>query len=159
MDFRLKLKLPGLAPFGLSRPDHGLKVLAEHALHAGIWAGPLAAKLRPALFSVYQVRRKLATAAVAVLTAWLFAHVMFGANGMVVYRQKKTEYQTLQSEIDDLQKRHDSHSSQVKALKTDPKAIEQEAREQLHYARPGEVIYVTPPPVPAPRPNLDSARE
>jgi cell division protein FtsB len=159
MDLRVKLKLRQLA-----RPPYGLQVLAQHALsehapRAEAWAGRLAGKLRPTLVSVYQVRRKLATAAVAVLTAWLFVHVMFGANGMVVYRQKKTEYQNLQNEIDNLQKEHDSHSSQVKALKTDPKAIEQEAREQLHYARPGEVIYVTPASLPVPRPTLDSAQK
>jgi cell division protein FtsB len=118
----------------------------------------LAAKLRPRGIAFYQVRRKLATAMVAVLTAWLFVHVMFGANGMVIYRQKKTEYQTLQKEIEGLQKENGSYTSQVKALKTDPKAIEQEAREQLHYARPGEVIYVTPAPPAVPRPTLDSAQ-
>jgi cell division protein FtsB len=29
-------------------------------------------------------------------------------------------------------------------LKSDPKAIEKEAREQLRYAKPGEVIYLLP---------------
>jgi cell division protein FtsB len=29
-------------------------------------------------------------------------------------------------------------------LRNDPKAIEQEAREQLHYAKKGEVIYLLP---------------
>ena len=159
MDLRVKVTLPGRAQSGLSRPDHGLQGLAEHAPQAEAWLQRLAERVRPTLISVYQVRRKLATAGVAVLTVWLFAHVMFGANGMVVYRQKKTEYQNLQKEIDGLQKENDTYDSQVKALKTDPKAIEQEAREQLHYARPGEVIYVTPAPPAAPRPALDSAKK
>ena len=159
MDFRVNSRFPRLARSGLARPEHGLQVLAEHAPRAEAWAERLASKLRPMLFSVYQVRRKLATVAVVGLTAWLFAHVTFGANGMVVYRQKKAEYQNLQKEIDGLQKENDTHTSQVKALKTDPKAIEQEAREQLHYARPGEVIYVTPASVPAQRPTLDSAKK
>ena len=33
----------------------------------------------------------------------------------------------------------------VEKLKSDPDAIEREAREKLHYARPGEVIYTLPP--------------
>jgi len=40
---------------------------------------------------------------------------------------------------------------EIKALKTDPKAIEKEARERLHYTRPGEVVFALPaaPAVPA----------
>ena len=41
---------------------------------------------------------------------------MFGDNGMVVYRQKKAEYQTLQKEIDGLQKENDRYTQQVKIL-------------------------------------------
>jgi cell division protein FtsB len=33
---------------------------------------------------------------------------------------------------------------QVERLKSDPNAIEQAARERLHYAKPGEVIYALP---------------
>jgi cell division protein FtsB len=32
----------------------------------------------------------------------------------------------------------------IESLKSDPKAIEKEAREQLRYARPGEVVYTLP---------------
>jgi len=106
------------------------------------------ARLRPMLAFLYAIRRRLATVTVAALTIWLFAHVMFGANGMVVYRQKKTEYQSLRKQIDDLQKENDLYTRQVKSLQTpDVNTIEKEAREQLHYARPGEVVYVAPPAV------------
>jgi cell division protein FtsB len=117
-------------------------------------------RLRPTLTLLYGMRRRLATAAVAVLTVWLFAHVMFGANGMVVYRQKKAEYQSLQKEIDGLQKENDRYTQQVKSLQApDPSTIEKEAREQLHYARPGEVVYVAPPPTHPPRPETNAARK
>jgi cell division protein FtsB len=109
---------------------------------------------------LYAVRRRLATAAVAVLTTWLFAHVMFGANGMVVYRQKKAEYQNLQKQIGDLRTENDRYSRQVKSLQApDPSTIEKEAREQLHYARPGEVVYVAPPPVRPLTPETNTARK
>ena len=76
------------------------------------------ATVRPILTSLYSMRRRLATAGVVVFTLWLFAHVMFGANGMVVYRQKKAEYQNLQKQIVELQKENDRYSHQVKSLQT-----------------------------------------
>jgi len=105
------------------------------------------------------VRRRIATGAVVVIAAWLFVHVMFGANGTVVYRTKRTEYQNLQKEIGQLQKENDQYSEQVNELKSDPKRIEKEAREQFHYARPGEVVYVSPEPPPQPQPANNSARK
>jgi cell division protein FtsB len=101
-------------------------------------------------------RRRLATAGVAVVTLWLFLHVMFGANGMVVYRSKRTERQKLQADIEKLQKDNDVYEQQIKALQIDPQAIEKEAREQLHYTRPGEVVYVEPATV---RPRNNTARK
>jgi len=144
----------------LPRPEDGLRTLVERAPRAEAWADRRLAKLRPMLTLLYGVRRRLATAGVAVLTAWLFAHVMFGANGMVVYRQKKAEYQSLQKQIDDLQKENDRYTRQVKSLQApDPNTIEKEAREQLHYARPGEVVYVAPPPVHPPTAETNAARK
>src|SRR5205814_4443564 len=105
----------------------------------------------PALTQIYGLRRRIATTAVAVIAVWLFVHVMLGANGMVVYRTKRAEYKDLQKQIDQLQKENAQYSDQIDQLKTDPRRIEKEAREQFHYARPGEVIYVSPQ-APAPQP-------
>lgn len=88
--------------------------------------------------------RRLGTAAATLLILGLLLHAMFGANGMVVYRQKHAEMQLLQSEVERLQKENDQYADQIKSLKSDPAAIEKEAREQLHYTRPGEVVYVAP---------------
>ena len=132
----------------------------ERAPHAEAWADQRMARLRPTLAFLYAIRRRLATVAVGALTIWLFAHVMFGANGMVVYRQKKDEFQALRIQIDDLQKENDRYTRQVKALQTpDVSTIEKEAREQLHYARPGEVVYVAPPPVHPPGVETNAARK
>lgn len=157
MDIRIKL-LPKIRV--LPRPEDGLRTLVERAPRAEAWADRTKAKFRPLLALLYGLRRRLATAAVAVFTVWLFAHVMFGANGMVVYRQKKAEYQTLQKQIDELQKENDRYTRQVKSLQApDPSTIEKEAREQLHYARPGEVVYVAPPAVHPPMPETNAARK
>jgi cell division protein FtsB len=75
---------------------------------------------------------------------------------MVVYRSKRMEYQKLQAEMGRLQKENDSYSEQIKALQNDPRAIEKEAREQLHYTRPGEVVYVQPAPQ---KPTTNAARK
>ena len=116
-------------------------------------------KIRPGLIWIFGLRRRLATISVLGLTVWLFVHVTFGANGMMVYRAKRTEVISLQKEIDSLQKENDRYSKQINDLKTDPKTIEKEAREQLHYARPGEVVYVSPTPVNAEPSPTNSAQK
>jgi len=144
----------------LPRPEDRLRTLVERAPQAEAWADRTMEKFRPSLTLLYNMRRRLATAAVAVLTTWLFAHVMFGDNGMVVYRQKKDEFQNLQKQIDDLQKENDHYTQQVKSLQApDPDTIEKEAREQLHYARPGEVVYIAPPPAHPQSPASNAARK
>ncbi len=155
MDFRLKPKK--IVEF--ANPEKGLRALADHAPHAEAFAEKLADRARPYTSKIHQARRRIATAGIFVVTAWLFLHVMFGPNGMVVYRQKKAEYQNLQKEVNQLQKENDSANEEVQALKDDPKAIEKEAREQLHYAKPGEVIYVAPAPAPQQHPTTNSARK
>jgi cell division protein FtsB len=92
--------------------------------------------------------RRLGTAAAIALIAGLLLHAMFGANGMVVYRQKQAEMESLQSEVERLQKENNQYADQIRSLKSDPAAIEKEAREQLHYTRSGEVVYVAPDPPP-----------
>jgi cell division protein FtsB len=156
MDFRVKQVSKIRA---LPRRHHGLKLLLEHAPLVEVFAERSLKRLRPTLEWLYQSRRRLATIGVALLTLWLFLHVMLGANGMVIYRQKRAEYQDLQKEIDGLQKENDKYTGQIKALKTDPNTIEKEAREQLHYARPGEVVYVAPPPLPSQARETNAARK
>ena len=94
----------------------------------------------------YRERRRVATG-VAVLAACFVAyHAVFGANGMLIYQQKKAEYKALQQRREDLQKQNDRLAEQNRALKSDPAAIEREARQNLHYTRPGEVVFVAPQP-------------
>jgi cell division protein FtsB len=153
MDFRLK-QIPKMRAF--PRPEDGLRAVVEKAPQAEALAERWLAKTRPVRSALYAGRRRLATGGVLVVTLWLFLHVMFGANGMVVYRSKRAEYQRLQAEMDRLQKENDLYTQQIRALQYDPKAIEKEAREQLHYTRPGEVVYVDPSPQ---KPATNAARK
>jgi cell division protein FtsB len=102
----------------------------------------------------YRARHKLATAAVAALALLLSLHVVFGPNGFLAYQKKKAEYRALEKDIEKIQKENDALAERIKALKTDPATIEKEAREQLRYARPGEVIYTYPNPPPQPAPPV-----
>lgn len=121
-----------------------MRSLTHGADQAEAWATNLHAKLEPHVARVYELRRRIATVAVAVIAVWLFVHVMFGANGMVVYRAKKTEFLHVQKDIQQLQQENQQYTDEISQLKYDPKRIEREAREQFHYVRPGEVIYVAP---------------
>jgi cell division protein FtsB len=156
MDFRVK-SFPKLK--ALPRPEDHLRALVDRAPEAEAFAERSAEKLRPALDWLFHSRRRLATAAVVVVTAWLSLHVLFGANGMVIYRQKRAEYQQLEKKLRDLQTENDSYNTRVKGLKNDPKMMEKEAREQLHYTRPGEVIYVAPAPAAPPPPKSAVTRK
>ena len=88
--------------------------------------------------------RVVGTAASALLIVGLLVHAIFGANGMVVYQQKRAEMRALQAEVERLQKENTLNAERIKQLKSNPAAIEKEAREQLHYSRKGEVVFVTP---------------
>jgi cell division protein FtsB len=145
MDFRVEM-LSKVRAF--PRPGDGLRAMVERAPQAEALAERWLQRTRPFRLALYRARRRLATGGVILLTVWLFLHVMFGANGMVVYRSKRAEYRNLQTEIDRLQQENNQYTRQIKALQNDPQAIEKEAREQLHYTRPGEYVYVPPSPKP-----------
>jgi cell division protein FtsB len=77
--------------------------------------------------------------------AW---HVVFGANGVLVYAQKRKEQRELRQQIESLRQQNESINQRIKALKSDPQTIEKEAREKLRYTRPGEVVYTLPSNLP-----------
>jgi len=98
----------------------------------------------------YRMRRRFATGAVAALACLVAYHVVFGANGMMVYEHKRAEYHALEKEVRSLSDDSQRVELQIKGLKSDPRAIEKEAREQLRYARPGEKVYLLPAPATPP---------
>ncbi len=141
------------------RPQDGLRAMVDRAPQAEAFAASWIERVRPLAVRIYALRRRIATIAVTVLTASLFVHVMFGANGMVVYRQKRAEYEALRKQIVQEQQENDRYTQQIQGLKSDQKAIEKEAREQLGYAKPGEYVYVPPTPAKPATPANHSARK
>jgi cell division protein FtsB len=136
------------------RPEDGFRAVIDRAPQAEAFAASWIERARPVAIRVYVLRRRIATVAVTLLAASLFVHVMFGANGMVVYKQKRADYETLRKQIVQVQQENDRYTQQIQGLKSDQKAIEKEAREQLGYAKPGEYVYV-PPTLAKPAPPVN----
>ena len=89
-------------------------------------------------------RRRLGTVAAIVFALFLAWHVVNGRNGLNSWQQKRAEDKALAQEIEQLTQENARLSQHVDRLKSDPGAIEHEARERLHYARPNEIIYALP---------------
>ena len=90
--------------------------------------------------------RKIATGAATLLAVAMGYHVIFGQNGLTVYQQKRNDAHSLDSQLHSLQRENDLLKGHVGRLQSDPNAIEHQAREELHYTRPGEVIVYMPTP-------------
>jgi len=107
-------------------------------------------RLQEPLAKLVRWRRLLASGALVLFASALCAHVLLGNNGIVSYQRKRAEYLELQQQLQRTDEDNRRLSEEIRGLKSDPKAIERVAREQLRYARPGEVIYLLPQqPTPA----------
>jgi cell division protein FtsB len=80
--------------------------------------------------------------ALALAFAW---SVVNGRHGLSTWYGQRDQEKQLKNEIQQLEDENSRLRQHVDHLKNDPDAIEHEAREKLHYARPGEVIYSLPP--------------
>jgi cell division protein FtsB len=89
-------------------------------------------------------RRSIASFAAVVFALGLAWHVVTGRNGLTSWQQKRAEDKSLAQEIDQLTQENARLSQHVDRLKSDPGAIEHEARARLRYARPNEVIWALP---------------
>ena len=78
----------------------------------------------------------------ALLLLW---HGFSGKNGLLVWQQKRVEDRQLRKDIDGLQQENARLRQHNERLNSSPDAIGQVAREQLHYAKPNEVIVQLPP--------------
>ena len=137
-----------------------MRAMVKRAPQAEALAESWLLRVRPFLLTIYSLRRRIATIAVLVMAVSLFVHVMFGVNGMIVYKKKRAEYQSLEKQIQQVQQENDRDTQQIQGLKSDREAIEKEAREQLGYAKPGEYVYVpaTQPKSATPPANHSASR-
>ncbi len=88
--------------------------------------------------------RALAYLGVALL-ATLFVHDLFGDRGYFAMKRTQRQAEKLSQEIQKIDAENRALAEQVKSLKTDPDLIERIARDEMGYARPGELIFKLPP--------------
>ena len=121
----------------------------------GLFSKPVAGSRSKALWNalpgqVFGQRRRLATIAAAGLAVAIGYHVVLGHNGLIAFRHKRVEAHSLAVQVQTLTRENESLHDHVDRLQSDPNSIEHQAREELHYTRPGEVIVTLPPDAPAP---------
>ncbi|MGA8872018.1 MAG: septum formation initiator family protein [Candidatus Acidiferrales bacterium] len=77
--------------------------------------------------------------------ALLLLQDVFGNHGVLAMRRSQQEAREVQRQINQMNEENRQLEAKVKALKTDPQAIERIAREEMGLARPGEYIFKLPP--------------
>ena len=98
----------------------------------------------------YRNRRRAATVLVVLAALGFGYNAVFGVNGIDMFEHKRAEDRAIQQRIVKLTQENKQLQQNVQELQSDPDAIEHEARERLHYARPGEVIWTENAPAAAP---------
>jgi cell division protein FtsB len=101
--------------------------------------------LQQRVWTNYQAnRRRIGTVAAVLFALFLTWHAVNGRNGLSSWQQKRAEDKALAQEIEQLTAENARLGQHVEHLKSDPGAIEYEARQRLRYARPNEIIYALP---------------
>jgi len=89
--------------------------------------------------------RRNATWFLAAAVTLLLLQDVFGTHGVLAMRRAQKEAASVQKEINQINQENQQLQDRVKALKTDPQAIERIAREEMGLARPGEYIFKIAP--------------
>ena len=99
--------------------------------------------------------RRAAPYAGGALIMLVLLHTIFGPYGYLSLRRSEQQIEQLRLEIDRLDRENSDLSGEIRALQSDPAAIEKVAREDMGLARPDELIFRLPDdPLPAsPPPN------
>jgi len=82
---------------------------------------------------------------VAAGLALLLLQDVFGTHGVLAMRRSQQEARDVQRQINQINQENRQLEEKVKALKTDPAAVERIAREEMGLARPGEYIFKIQP--------------
>jgi cell division protein FtsB len=104
-----------------------------------------AAKAERALNWMRRAWRPAASAVLVLAALVVLWQGVNGKNGLRAWLEKRAEDRQLRKEIDDLNQENARLRDRVERLKSNPDAIGQVAREQMHYAKPNEVIVQLPP--------------
>ena len=88
-------------------------------------------------------RRVMILGAITLACVELIA-TLVGDRGYLQVRRRRAAWEDLAAQVTTMQQENDALLTQIRALRTDPTTVERLAREQLGYAKPGEVIYLFP---------------
>ncbi|HKQ85336.1 MAG TPA: septum formation initiator family protein [Candidatus Acidoferrales bacterium] len=86
-----------------------------------------------------------ATLLLAAGMALLLISDVFGTHGVLAMRRSQKQAAEIQKRIEQLNQQNQQLEAKVKALKTDPEAVERIAREEMGLAKPGEYIFKIAP--------------
>lgn len=89
-----------------------------------------------------------ATLLLAAGVALLLISDVFGTHGVLAMRQSQKQAADIEKKIEQLNQENTQLEAKVKALKTDPQAVEKIAREEMGLAKPGEYIFKVAPQTP-----------
>jgi cell division protein FtsB len=88
------------------------------------------------------LRKKAATLFCVILVLALAVGSLFGDRGILQLVDQKERAAELARELDDLRAENLRLAAEIQSLRTDPRAIERLAREELGLARPGETVFL-----------------
>jgi len=92
----------------------------------------------------HKTLRRNAIFMMALLSLVMLMHEVFGKNGYLTLRHEKKEYTALQQQVQAVSEENQRLEQKIHTLKNNPEAVEKQARDQLHLAKPGEIIYMLP---------------
>jgi len=88
------------------------------------------------------LRRKASMLATILALIALLVGSVFGDRGILHVLEQRERAEALRRELDELRTENARLAAQIHALKTDPRAVEGLAREELDLARPGELVFL-----------------
>ena len=88
------------------------------------------------------LRRKAAALTSVIALIALVVGALFGDRGLLQLVAQQHKVQLLARQLEELRHENRSVAAEIEALKTDPRAIERLAREELGLAKPGELVFV-----------------
>jgi cell division protein FtsB len=88
------------------------------------------------------LRRKAITLASIIAVVALVVGSLFGDRGFLQLVRQQQGAEALAREIEELRQENGHLAAEIAALRSDPRAIERLAREELGLCRPGETVFL-----------------
>ena len=94
------------------------------------------------------LRRKAATLASVIALVALIVGALFGDRGVLQLIDQRNRAAALARDLEEIRAENARLAAEILALRSDARAVERLAREELGLARPGETVFLVRDPVP-----------